>query len=126
MPSNLSFENLAAVLSALGATALLACAGQQPQPVNAREVSPVSSATPTTATMGPPAAATPAAMDPPAAATPAAMDPPAAATPATENVAVKPTAAQGTAKKVPVQKAAHGEASCGAGTCSNDTKKKIW
>ena len=115
MPSNLSFENLAAVLSALGATALLACAGQQPQPVNAREVSPVSSATPTTATMGPPAAATP-----------AAMDPPAAATPATENVAVKPTAAQGTAKKVPVQKAAHGEASCGAGTCSNDTKKKIW
>jgi len=159
MPPNLSFENLTVVLSALGVSTLVACAGNQPQPVSAREVPPVSSSTPAPATgqsscsasgcggkkapegtaAASPVAASGAAMAPAAVDAPAAA---AAASPAatTEKVAVKPdgtspaspergrsdAASLGTAKKVPVQKAVHGEASCGAGTCSNDTKKKIW
>ena len=44
MRPNLSFEHFAAVLGAIGATALVACGGSQPQPVQANEVAPAASA----------------------------------------------------------------------------------
>jgi hypothetical protein len=44
MRSDLSFENIAAVLAALGTSALVACGGASPQPVNASEVAPVTTA----------------------------------------------------------------------------------
>ena len=42
MRSNLSFDTFATVLAALGASTLVACAGQQVQPVQAHEVAPTS------------------------------------------------------------------------------------
>jgi hypothetical protein len=44
MRPNLSFENLAAVLAALGTTAIVACGGATPQPVQANEVKPAANA----------------------------------------------------------------------------------
>ena len=44
MRSDLSFENIAAVLAALGGCGLVACGGGLPQPVHAHEVAPATTA----------------------------------------------------------------------------------
>jgi len=137
MRPNLSFEQFAAVLGAIGATALVACGAAEPQPVHANEVAPSASAATGQASCsaagcgaskGANAAAMPAASavapeTTAAAATAPATDAPVAAaaasaapTPASSATPPKPVA-----KKKKVMPS--GEASCGAGTCSSNTKK---
>ena len=152
MRSDLSFENIAAVLAALGASALVACGGGSPQPVNASEVAP-STAAPATgnascsakgcgaspsgaaAATSPTTNAASTTTDTPTA-TPAATDTPPAATttpPATTAAPATTTASKTPPRKQPARGAtaqkpkpkASGEASCGAGTCAADPKQKI-
>jgi hypothetical protein len=154
MRSDLSFEKFTAILAALGASTVFACGGATPQPVQANEVTPAAAATPGHASCSangcsgkagvksdaPSAAALPASVASPT--TPAAVPAPApasASTSATSAAAepaasspsratappVKPTAKEGTKKAAAPKVAPAGEASCGAGTCSGDTKKKI-
>ncbi len=151
MRSNLSFENFASVLAALGATRLrcvrrdAAQAGQRDRSgardragrrAGAAGQSSCSAAGCSgKKTADAPAAAAPGATPatnaaapstPPAdpTPTPAAAASPAAATP--PSTSASPTAkapAKTTAKKKPAAKPAQGEASCGAGTCSGDKKQ---
>jgi hypothetical protein len=124
MRSHPSIEDFLVVLAALGASAAVACGGATPQPVQASEVTVAPAAAPAASPAPDPAPlATP---SPVAASTAAASPTPAAAAPA---AAVTPTPAskpvpKAVAKKAPRAEEA-GEASCGAGTCSGDTKKKI-
>jgi len=150
MRPNLSFDTFAAALTALGASALVACAGNEPKPVTANEVTAPAaqsghaqascsadgcggSATTAAATPAAPAApaAAPAATPPPTAPqTQAAAPAPAPApTPAPSSPAAAATPPAKTAAKPAPKKAApkpsNAEASCGAGTCAGDTTKKI-
>jgi hypothetical protein len=43
MRPNLSFDTFASVLAALGTSALVACGGSEPKPVNASDVAPATS-----------------------------------------------------------------------------------
>ena len=149
MRPNLSFENLAAVLAALGTSALVACGGATPQPVQANEVTPTTTApagnascsakgcgaSPATAAAG---ATTPTTVpatttattpttDAASATTPAATATPVAtAAPATTTApAAKKQAPKGSTATAPKKKPAAGEASCGAGTCAADPKQKV-
>jgi hypothetical protein len=142
MRPNLSIENLTAVLAALGTSAIVACGGNEPQPVHANEVpgtaAPAGSgmascsakgcggkAADTTAPATAPA--TSPAMGAAATTTPAATADVAASTSAAPAASAAPSKApaKSTAKKATGTPKASGEASCGAGTCSGDSKKKI-
>ncbi len=152
MRSDLSFESFAVILAALGASALVACGGGTPQPVHANEVAPAASGMPgaighascsncgARAAPGPnaasdspspaPAPSEPATTAASSSATNAAAAPASVAlAPASDSPAppTKATAKKGTVPpKPPAHKAPPaGEASCGAGTCSGDSKKKI-
>jgi hypothetical protein len=150
MRSHLSFDHFAAVLAALGASAAMACGGGTPQPVQANEVTPAapvgagqaSCSANSCGGKAPSAQAEPApasASSPPVAAAPAvaaADSTPASTSPATSPAtapAPKTAAASAPGKPAPktvarkasAPKADAAEASCGAGTCSGDMKKKI-
>jgi hypothetical protein len=99
MRPNLSFENLAAVLAALGTSAIVGCGGAAPRPVQASEVKPAANVTTTTTTT---------------VSTPAAM----AAT-------TKPAPGPSTAQAPREKPRASGEASCGAGACSGSAAPKV-
>jgi hypothetical protein len=146
MRPNLSFENLAAVLAALGTSAIVACGGGTPQPVQANEVTPATTtpagnascsakgcgASPATAAAGAttpttvPAATTPTtpAADAASGTTPTATATPVATAATTATAAVKKQPPKGSTANAPKKKPAAGEASCGAGTCASDPKQK--
>jgi hypothetical protein len=116
MRPNLSFEKFTAVLASLGASVAIGCGGGTPQPVAvAPGTGAASMATPSAAPTAAPGAANVAAAAP-AASTATATEPSSAAS--------KP-AAKAPKKDVAPKVAPAGEASCGAGTCSTDVKKKI-
>ena len=140
MRPNLSFEHFAAVLGAIGATALVACGASEPQPVQANEVAPATSAAATTGQAScsaagcganktgnapaMPAASAAAPATSAAAATSPAVDAPVAAAAASAAPAA-PASPTAVTKPVAKKKKAmpSGEASCGAGTCSSNTKQ---
>jgi hypothetical protein len=141
MRIDLSFENFAAVLTVLGTSAAIACGGGTPQPVQANEVVPAA-ATPrpeavtsaaASATAPPaPGAAEASLPTPPASPTLVSATSASAPSAAANGIGPNPAAAEAAkpAPKVGTKTAAPkpdtaGEASCGAGTCSGDTKKKI-
>ena len=121
MRPNLSLPALATTLAALGTSAILvACGGDTPAsntPSGGSSAAPSASSAPAD-TGAPSASAAPAAEATPPAATTAAP----AATPAPTTTATTASAP----KKSPPKAAHHatGQASCGAGTCSSDAKKK--
>ncbi len=145
MRVDLSFEKFATVLAAAGASTAIACAGATPPPVQANEVKPPSSAVAGHASCSAGScggeakdaksngvAAAPAAFTPPVVAdapapAPASIAPAAVAT-ATLTSGTRPAPQPKAATKAssaPKRAAPAEEASCGAGTCSGDTKKKI-
>jgi hypothetical protein len=147
MRPNLSFETIASVLAALGASTLVACGSATPPPVNASDVTvPSASAKPagqascSASGCGANAAAAPAAPATPATGAAAATTPAASATPAAPAAASAPAAvaaapASSAAPAAPAKPVARkskpkanpgAEASCGQGTCSADSKPKIF
>jgi hypothetical protein len=151
MRTDLSFENIAAVLAALGASALVACGGATPAPVQANEVAPATAGAPQGAASCSAAgcgakAATPAATteapstttgtapatDAASGTTPTATATPAATTAPATTAAPATTTASTTPPKKAAQKAGPrtgkkpaGASACGAGTCASDPKQKI-
>ncbi|HEY8040473.1 MAG TPA: hypothetical protein VIF15_11795 [Polyangiaceae bacterium] len=151
MRPNLSFESLAAVLAALGTSAIVACGGSNPQPVNATDVAPAATTAATGqsscsakgcgATPAPPAAtgaaAAPASTAAPAGTsaangtpadanpTPATTNAPASPPPSATTASGKPPAPKPKGTTPPKKGPKGGEASCGAGTCASDPKQKI-
>jgi len=150
MRPNLSFENIASVLAALGASTLVACGGAAPPPVNASDVNvPSANAKPAgqsscsanacggAATAAAPGAApaTPAPTAPStdaASATAASASPTAApASPASTDATAAAPAAPAKPKPVVAKKpkpkgSPAGDASCGQGTCAADAKPKVF
>jgi hypothetical protein len=151
MRVDLSVEKFTAVLAALGTSAAIACGGATPQPVQANEVTLMPAATKTQgaaksdttpATTSPDTAGAqgggaapseaprvaPVPASTPGANAPAAVasSPPSASPAGTAaSTGTKPPTPKGGAKAAPPKPASAGEASCGAGTCSGDMKKKI-